>query len=138
MTQELAGKVAIVTGGANGIGRATVELFAAEGAQVVIADLDEPRGAELAAALGGAARFKRADVSRPDEVQALVDFAVAEYGGLHVMFNNAGFPDNDSRPLLDREFADFERVVNVNLLGVMTGTQFAARRMAKAGGGSII
>jgi NAD(P)-dependent dehydrogenase (short-subunit alcohol dehydrogenase family) len=138
MSAELAGKVAIVTGGANGIGRATCELFAAEGARVVIADLDEARGRELAERLGGNARFKRADVSSEADVQALVDFAVSEFGGLHIMFNNAGITDADTGSLLDNKFANFEKVIRVNLLGVMLGTQIAARHMAKHGGGSII
>jgi NAD(P)-dependent dehydrogenase (short-subunit alcohol dehydrogenase family) len=75
--QELSAKVAIITGGASGLGHATVELFLQEGAKVVIADVDTARGEESAAKLGGACRFKRTDVSNADEVQALVDFAVA-------------------------------------------------------------
>ncbi|MGH3053983.1 MAG: SDR family NAD(P)-dependent oxidoreductase, partial [Gaiellaceae bacterium] len=90
MGQELSGKVAIVTGGASGIGHATVELFVEEGAQVVIADVDAERGAEVAARLGAAVAFKRTDVANTDDIQELVDFAVARFGGLHVMFNNAG------------------------------------------------
>src|SRR5436190_10596461 len=89
MPGELDGKVAIVTGGASGIGQATVELFVKEGAKVVIADVDVDAGEELAGALGGAARFKRTDVADADEVQGAVDLAVEHYGGLHVMFNNA-------------------------------------------------
>jgi NAD(P)-dependent dehydrogenase (short-subunit alcohol dehydrogenase family) len=138
LAQELVGKVAIVTGGANGIGRATAELFVEEGARVVIADLDEARGAELANQLGATARFRRADVSQAQDVQGLVDFAVAELGGLHIMFNNAGYPDNEYRRLLERDFAEFDRILHVNLLGVMLGTQFAARHMARNGGGSVI
>jgi NAD(P)-dependent dehydrogenase (short-subunit alcohol dehydrogenase family) len=135
--QELAGKVAIVTGGASGIGRATAELFVAEGAQVVIGDVDEALGAELAAALGPAAAFARADVSQADDVQSLVDVAVERFGGLHIMFNNAGIPSNMAR-LLDNDLSDFTRVMNTNLLGVMLGTQRAGRHMAANGGGSII
>src|ERR1700709_2137848 len=90
MGQELSRKIAIVTGGASGIGRATVELFLEEGASVVIADVDATRGAELAAASGAKARFKRTDVGNADDVQALIDFTVSEFGGLHIMFNNAG------------------------------------------------
>jgi NAD(P)-dependent dehydrogenase (short-subunit alcohol dehydrogenase family) len=135
--QELAGKVAVVTGGASGIGRATVELFVAEGAQVVIGDVDEALGSELAETLGPAAAFARADVSQADDVQALVDFAVERFGGLHVMFNNAGVPSNMAR-LLDNDLSDFTRVMNINLLGVMLGTQRAGRHMAANGGGSII
>jgi NAD(P)-dependent dehydrogenase (short-subunit alcohol dehydrogenase family) len=138
MSEELAGKVAIVTGGANGIGRATVELFVKEGAKVVIADVDEKGGNALATTLGGAARFKRADVSKRDDVQALIDFAVAEFGGLHVMFNNAGISDNFFGRLMDDDFASFDRVMNIDVLGVFLGTQLAARHMSKNGGGSII
>jgi NAD(P)-dependent dehydrogenase (short-subunit alcohol dehydrogenase family) len=138
MTNELVGKVAIVTGGANGLGRGTVELFVEEGAKVVVADVDENRGRVLCDTLGSAVRFKRADVSKREDVQALVDLAVAEFGGLHIMFNNAGVSDVSYGRLLDDDFIHFERVMHVNVLGVMLGTQIAARHMAKHGGGSII
>jgi NAD(P)-dependent dehydrogenase (short-subunit alcohol dehydrogenase family) len=138
MAEELSGKVAIVTGGASGIGRATVELFRREGAQVVIADVDVPRGEELARALGEATLFKRTDVANADEVQDLVDFAVARFGGLHIMFNNAGIPSAPHPRFLDDPLQDFQRVMGVNLLGVMLGTQRAGRHMASHGGGSII
>jgi len=135
--EDLAGKVAIVTGGASGIGRGTVELFCAEGARVVIADVNADLGKEVAGTLGDAAAFHETDVSDPDQVQALVDFAVAQFGGLHVMFNNAGIGSSFAR-LLEYDFADYDRVMSVNLLGVMLGTQRAARHMAEHGGGSII
>jgi NAD(P)-dependent dehydrogenase (short-subunit alcohol dehydrogenase family) len=134
---ELEGKVAIVTGGASGIGRATVELFVAEGARVVIADVDVTAGKELAAALGPAAAFAHTDVTDADAVQAAVDFAVERFGGLHVMFNNAGVSSAMAR-LLRNDLTDFTRVMNVNLYGVMVGTQRAGRHMAEHGGGAII
>jgi NAD(P)-dependent dehydrogenase (short-subunit alcohol dehydrogenase family) len=137
MGTELAGKVAVVTGGASGIGRATVELFAAEGARVVIADLDPVAGEQAAADLGPAVAFKQTDVAVADEVQALVDFTVERFGGLDVMFNNAGVSSAMTRFLRD-DLTDFTRVINVNLLGVMLGTQRAARYMAANGGGSIV
>jgi NAD(P)-dependent dehydrogenase (short-subunit alcohol dehydrogenase family) len=137
MSQELAGRVAIVTGGANGIGRATAERFVEEGARVVIADVDS-RGEEVAKLLGKAARFKRTDVSQANEIQDLVDFAVAEFGGLHVMFNNAGVSCGGYCRFLDDELATFQRVMSINLFGVMIGSQRAARHMAKNGGGAII
>lgn len=139
MAGELAERVAIVTGGASGIGRATVELFVAEGARVVVADVDEARGAEVVAGLGDAATFKRTDVAQADQVQDLVDFAVGRFGGLDVMFNNAGVPGAMVARFVDDDLRDFERVVAVNLLGVMVGSQRAARHMAKQGrGGAII
>src|SRR5262245_43749242 len=101
MSRELSGRVAIVTGGASGIGRATVELFVQEGAKVVIADVDVTRGEELAAKLGAAASFSRTDVADADQVQDLIDFAVARFGGLHVMFNNAGISDGMYGSFLD-------------------------------------
>ena len=138
MVDELAGKVAIVTGGASGIGRGTVERFVAEGARVVIADIEEDSGEALAAALGADALFRRADVSDPEQVGALVATAVEKFGGLHVMVNNAGVSSTMHHRFLDDDLADFHRVMAVNVLGVMAGTRDAARHMAAHGGGSII
>jgi len=135
---ELDGRVAIVTGGAAGIGRGIAAKFVAEGARVVIADLDEERGEELAAALGPAAVFQQVDVSQPDDLRHLVEFTVATLGGLQVMVNNAGVSGRMFPRFLDDDLSDFETVMGVNLLGVMAGTQHAARHMASRGGGSII
>ena len=137
MPGELAGKVAIVTGGASGIGRATVELFVKEGASVVIADVNADVGQELADTLGDPAAFKRTDVSDAAQVQDMVDFAVERFGGLHVMFNNAAI-SGSARRLLNDDLRDFQRVMDVDLLGVLLGTQRAARHMAAHSGGSII
>jgi NAD(P)-dependent dehydrogenase (short-subunit alcohol dehydrogenase family) len=137
MSEELAGKVAIVTGGASGLGRATAELFVGEGAEVVIADVDVEQGAALATALGSSAAFLRTDVASADDVQALVDFAVDHFGGLHVMFNNAGVPSSFAR-ILKNDLRDFGSVMGINLFGVMLGTQRAGRHMAEHGGGSIV
>jgi NAD(P)-dependent dehydrogenase (short-subunit alcohol dehydrogenase family) len=135
--QELAGNVAIVTGGAAGIGQATAELLAAEGASVVIADLDGDRGQEVASRIGDGAAFWQTDVSDADQVQALVDFAVERFGGLDIMFNNAGIGSPLKRFLPD-DLEDFSRIMSVNLFGVLAGSQRAARYMKEHGGGSII
>jgi NAD(P)-dependent dehydrogenase (short-subunit alcohol dehydrogenase family) len=137
MRDLLAGKVAIVTGAASGIGRATAELFAASGAAVVVADVDTGGGEQVAGSLEGTAAFQHADVSDPDQVQALIDFAVARFGGLHILCNNAGIGGSLGAFLHD-DFSDFNRIMNVNLMGAMLGTQRAARHMKANGGGSIV
>src|SRR6201985_2620847 len=138
MVNELAGKVAIVTGGASGIGAGIVEKFLAEGARVVIADVERDRGEALAATLGADAAFRLTDVSDPDQVGALVVSAVETFGGLHVMVNNAGVSSRMHRSFLDDDLADFHRVMSVNVLGVMAGTRDAARQMATSGGGGVV
>jgi NAD(P)-dependent dehydrogenase (short-subunit alcohol dehydrogenase family) len=135
---ELDGKVAVVTGGASGLGRAMVERFAAAGAAVVIADIDPEAGGARADELGGAVSFHATDVTDADQVQALVDTTVARQGGLHVMVNNAGIGSAMARFLHD-DLSDFHRVMDIDVLGVLLGSQRAARHMKAAGtGGSII
>lgn len=136
--QELEGKVAIVTGGASGIGRRSVELFAAEGAKVVIADRNAQAGEEMAAGLGGAAHFVQTDVAEAAQIERLIGAAVEKFGRLDIMFNNAGIMTPASPRFLDENFATFRQEIDVNLLGVIMGTQAAARQMAGNGGGSII
>lgn len=138
MDKELSGKVAIVTGGAGGIGRATVELFAREGARVVIADVDSAAGEKLAARLGDSAIFKHTDVSNPDDLEALVDVAVKTFGGLDIMFNNAGISGAQYPRFLDDDLGDFQRVIGINLFGVMCGSRWAGRHMSRHSGGVII
>ncbi|MBP6683024.1 MAG: SDR family oxidoreductase [Halioglobus sp.] len=138
MDRELSGKVAIVTGGAGGIGRAAVELFVREGARVVIADVDSAAGEKLAADLGDSAIFKRTDVSNSDDLEALVDVAVKTFGGLDIMFNNAGISGAQYPRFLDDDLADFQRVIGINLFGVMCGSRWAGRHMSRHGGGVII
>ena len=135
---ELSGKVAVITGGASGIGRASVELFVSEGAKVVIADMDEAGGQGLADSLGDSAIFIRTDVSSREQVQAAVDLAVSHFGGLHIMFNNAGMSCGAYPDFIDDKLDDFDRVMRVNVLGPMLGTQIAARHMKGHGGGVIL
>ena len=138
MSNELAGKVAIVTGAASGIGQGVAERFVAEGAKVVLADVNAEAGESVAANLGPDSAFKQTDVAEQDQVRAVVDFAVEKFGGLHVMFNNAGIGGARHPRLLEDDLADFHQVLGINLLGVMAGTREAARHMSQHGGGSII
>src|ERR1700729_1900861 len=138
MVNELLGKVAIVTGGASGIGAGIVEKFLSEGARVVIADVERERGEELAGKLGADVVFRSADVSNPEQIGALVAGTVETFGRLDVMVNNAGVSSKMHRSFLDDDLADFQRVMSVKVLGGMAGTRDAARQMATSGGGSII
>jgi NAD(P)-dependent dehydrogenase (short-subunit alcohol dehydrogenase family) len=138
MVSELAGKVAIVTGGASGLGEATVEKFVAAGARVLIADRDEERGATLAGTCGANAQFKLVDVSDAEQVSELISTAVQEFGALDIMINNAGIPSRMHKSFLHDDLADFHQVMSVNLLGVMLGTREAGKHMSTHGGGSIV
>jgi NAD(P)-dependent dehydrogenase (short-subunit alcohol dehydrogenase family) len=132
---KLDGKVAIVTGGASGIGRATVELFVREGAKVLSADWDE-KGTEVVAGMADAA-FLKVDVSSAEDVQRMVAEAVKRFGGLDILFNNAGI-EGDQALSADCTIENFDRVIAVNLKGVFLGTKYAIPEMLKRGGGSII
>jgi NAD(P)-dependent dehydrogenase (short-subunit alcohol dehydrogenase family) len=138
MTDELTGKVAIVTGGASGLGEGLVRRFVAEGAKVLIGDVDRDSGTALAAELGDSAQFIESDVVDFDQVGRLVSTAVEHFGGLHVMVNNAGVSGTMHRRFLDDDLADFHKVMAINVGAVMAGTRDAARHMSKHGGGSII
>lgn len=138
MVNELSGKVAVVTGGASGIGRAIVERYIAEGARVVVADVERERAENLVRSCGPKSVFRYTDVGDVDQVAALVDFAVESFGGLDVMCNNAGIPGKMHKSFLQDDLADFGKVMAVNLLGVMAGTRYAASYMADHGGGSIV
>ncbi len=131
------GRVAIVTGGASGIGEATVRRLVAEGARVVIADLDDDRGHALADELGDVARFERCDVSDAAQVDGLVETAVESFARLDVLVSNAGIgvrPGNS----IDLDPAEWQRVIAVNLNSVFFGIRSAVPRMRATGGGSIV
>jgi NAD(P)-dependent dehydrogenase (short-subunit alcohol dehydrogenase family) len=138
MSKELADKVAVVTGGSGGLGEGLVRRFVAEGARVVIGDVDTDAGRALAAELGDRTIFVPTDVSDLEQVSALVSTAVEKFGGLQVMVNNAGVSGTMHRRFMDDDLADFHQVMGVNVLGVMAGTRDAARHMSENGGGSIL
>jgi len=129
---------AVITGGASGLGEGLARRFAAEGARVVVGDIDVERGQALAADLGDAVRFVETDVADVAQVTRLVDTAIDGFGGLHVMVNNAGVSGRMFPRFLDDDLADFHQVMAINVLAVMAGTRDAARHMSKNGGGSII
>jgi glucose 1-dehydrogenase len=138
---RLDGKVAIVTGGARGIGHAIAKRYVAEGAKVVIADVDAAAGEAAARALGAACRFRATDVGDAQQAQNLINDAVAAFGALDILVNNAGIVH--TADFLDLKEADFDRVLRVNLKGAFLTGQAAARRLVdqvKAGGpaGAII
>jgi NAD(P)-dependent dehydrogenase (short-subunit alcohol dehydrogenase family) len=133
---RLDGKVAIVTGAGGGIGSAMVERFAAEGAAVVAADVDEDRLRETADRAGGATSYLVTDVSRSEDVQRLVATAVERHGKLTTICNNAAISIPGSVEEVSEE--DFDRTIAVNLRGVFLGCKYAVPELLKAGGGSIV
>lgn len=134
---DLKHKRAIVTGAGSGIGAAIAERLAADGARVVVSDLNDKAAQEVARRLGGGARACAADVSKEEDVARLVDFAVRETGGLDAMVNNAGIGE-DAVPIDEKTAADWNRIVGINLTGAFFGLKHAARAMKKAGRGGVI
>ena len=137
--KQLAGKTAIVTGGAGGIGRATALLFAGEGAAVSVVDLNQEAGVEVAreiSAGGGRAIFERADVTRAADCKRVVEHTVKEFGSIHVLFNNAGIIRRASVIEISEE--DWDRVMAVNVKSVFLMCREVIPIMAKGGEGSII
>ena len=136
---ELDGKVAVITGGASGIGESTVRLFVENGARGVIADMQEERGQALASELGESTRFQRVEVRQESDVKSAIDVAVSEWGQLDCIFNNAGFGGVSAPELEELEIGDFYRyTIDVLFTGVLSGIKHASRVMKPAGGGSII
>ena len=140
MADDMTGKVALVTGGGSGIGRAAVLAFSKRGATVATVDLDEAGGAEtvrLAGELGAKVHFWRVDVSKADEVEAMVSRVVASHGRLDYAYNNAGI-EGPTGSLVECSEADFDRVISVNLKGVWLCMKSEIPVMIAAGGGAIV
>ncbi|MSP66750.1 MAG: glucose 1-dehydrogenase [Alphaproteobacteria bacterium] len=136
---RLATKVAIITGAASGMGAATAKLFAREGATVVIADVLEPEGREIAAEIGkagGRASFKKLDVTDEAAWKAVVAAVVAEHGRLDILVNNAGLAGSTTRDYVDTDAWD--ALMAINAKGVFLGIKYAVPPMRAAGGGSIV
>jgi NAD(P)-dependent dehydrogenase (short-subunit alcohol dehydrogenase family) len=137
MSNELAGKIAVVTGGVSGIGRGIVDVFLAEGAKIVVGDIDDKTGNALEQELDGVV-FQHTDVTKPEDMEALVARAVSEFGQLNVMVNNAGAL-GDQTPLLDLDPAGFTRTIELLLRSVALGHKYAGRQMKTQGtGGAIV
>ena len=134
MAERLKGKVALISGGASGIGAACAAAFVAEGASVMLGDIDADRGQPLAADLG--ARFERLDVTRAADWRQAVAAAEAAFGRLDILVSNAGICSMAG--LLDEDEATWDRTVAVNQTGAWHGMRAAVPAMARAGGGSVI
>ena len=137
MVDRLAGKVAVITGGASGIGEATARLFASEGAKVLIADRDASRGPWVAGEIGGAALFVETDVRHGEDVQGMFAAADEAWGRIDVIYNNAGVgpPEGGIRDCPERIY---DLVSDVNIRGVWLGMKYGIPYLERAGGGSII
>jgi NAD(P)-dependent dehydrogenase (short-subunit alcohol dehydrogenase family) len=134
-------KVALITGGASGMGKVASHLFAGEGAKVVLTDVADEAGEAVAASIrggGGQAAYVHADVSRASDAEAMVRFAVDSFGGLTVLYNNAGvFPERDGSVTETPEEV-WDLTIGINLKGVYLGCRYGIPAMIKSGGGSIV
>ncbi len=134
--ERLEGKRAIVTGAGSGIGRAIALRLASEGARVTLADIDEGAAKKVAAEIGDETLVQKTDVTKPDDVKALVSRVLSEWGGLDVMVNNAGIGIAATAP--DTSEEDFDRVMSVNVRGTFLGMKFAIPAIRDSGGGSVV
>jgi len=133
-------KTVMITGAASGIGKATAELFAKQGAQVVLSDIQEEAGkatTESIVAAGGKAIFFKTDVSKPEEMEALVNFALKTYGKLDVAVNNAGI-GGELNPIADMSIEGWQKVIGINLNSLFYGMKYQIKAMLKNGSGSIV
>jgi NAD(P)-dependent dehydrogenase (short-subunit alcohol dehydrogenase family) len=134
-------KVTIITGGGGGMGKTAAELFAREGARVVVSDVSEAAGEAVIAAVraaGGQATFVRADVSKEDDARGMVQHAVATFGRVDALYNNAGIMPEADHSVIDTDVETWDKVMAVNVRGVFLGCKYAIPQMLEQGSGSII
>ncbi len=138
---RLADKVCVITGAGSGMGRVAAGLFAAEGARVVVADLDEPAAHETVAAViaaGGQATAIGADVSKETDAKRMIDLAIATWGRVDVLYNNAGVMPEADHSVIDTDVDTWDKVMAVNVRGVFLGCKHAVPHMVAQGSGSVI
>lgn len=138
---RLEGKVAVITGAGSGMGRVAAQMFATEGAKVVVAEYDEAGGGateRLVTEAGGEASFIKTDVSHEEDARAMIVHAVERFGRLDVLYNNAGVMPEADHSVIDTEVAVWDQVMAVNLRGVYLGCKYAIPRMVEQGSGSVI
>jgi NAD(P)-dependent dehydrogenase (short-subunit alcohol dehydrogenase family) len=138
---RLQDKVAIITGAGSGMGRVAAQMFAAEGAKVLVADYDEKSGRETADAVreaGGGATFVQTDVSKEADAAAMVAAAMDRYGRVDVLYNNAGVMPEADHSVLDTDVATWDQVMAINVRGVFLGCKYAIPHMVAQGSGSVI
>ena len=138
---RLDGKVALITGAGNGMGRVASVLFAQEGARIVVADWSEDGALETVAAVeaaGGEAAFVKVDVAKADQVEAMIGFTMERFGALNVLYNNAGIFPADDGGVTETPEPTWDRVMDVNLKGVWLGCKYGVPAMVESGGGSIV
>lgn len=138
---KLEDKVALITGAASGIGLASALLFAREGAAVVIVDIDDVRGQEAATFINnehGQASFVHADISSEADCRRMVEYAEDTYGGLHILFNNAGIMHSADGDAVSTAYNVWDLTLRINLTGVYLGCKYGVPALRRAGGGSII
>ncbi len=134
-------KIALITGGGSGIGRESCLLFAKEGAKIVVVDIKEKQGEETVSLInseGGTAAFCKADVSKSEDCEKMIKFAEQQYGGLHILFNNAGIMHSADGDSQSTEENIWDLTMNINVKGVFFGCKYGIPLIRHSGGGSII
>ncbi|KAL8526549.1 hypothetical protein ACS0TY_015660 [Phlomoides rotata] len=138
--KRLEGKIAIVTGGARGIGEATVRLFAAHGAKVIIADIEDSLGTSVADSLSPNVTYAHCDITSEAQIETLINSTVSNYGKIDILFSNAGILGDQKKhkSILDFDGDEFDQILRVNVRGAALGMKHAARAMVRGGGGGCI